>query len=330
MLLPSHVEALRCMMVERLWKDSMSIGPLPELMSDIMAYTPEPTLTLDCPMEEILFAEKPALAFAVGNVLHTISVKGKAITLQARSIPGKEVILAESDDCTVTFYYDRDTSHLFVLYNSGGPTLLDYDVKAGKAHKTYKLPDLFSRPYWPSMMLVIDKHVFVGSEYCIISRSYTKYIDLLHVSLCGDINVIWRSPQPAELIGFHAVSKAPLMVDVVYKMDGKYTSVRLAMTRAACPMVFEERRKNSIAANTELLPGSGLHVATSGTKGYIVNSQLKRMSEDCSLPGRLTYTSCISADHDAFYLVASCTKYTRATSFSNTSYSVLCFYPYIN
>ncbi|KAF4700048.1 hypothetical protein FOZ62_009299, partial [Perkinsus olseni] len=54
MLFPAHVEALRVEMVERVWKGSTVVGPLPELMCDIMAYIPKPALTLDCPMEEII------------------------------------------------------------------------------------------------------------------------------------------------------------------------------------------------------------------------------------------------------------------------------------
>ncbi|KAF4660044.1 hypothetical protein FOZ61_004276 [Perkinsus olseni] len=72
MLFPAHVEALRCSMVERVWKESTVVGPLPELMCDIMAYIPKPALTLDCPMEEIILDidKSPDFIFANGDIVY--------------------------------------------------------------------------------------------------------------------------------------------------------------------------------------------------------------------------------------------------------------------
>ncbi|KAF4673339.1 hypothetical protein FOL47_010690 [Perkinsus chesapeaki] len=126
MLLPSHVEALRCMMVERLWKDSISIGPLPELMVDIMAYTPKPTLTLDCPMEEIVINidKEPAYIFTEGGVVYGVRNQDNCFSCEKLYPFGGSITLARTSSGRGQFYFDSVTGHLFILHDDNGVTLL--------------------------------------------------------------------------------------------------------------------------------------------------------------------------------------------------------------
>ncbi|KAF4673337.1 hypothetical protein FOL47_010688 [Perkinsus chesapeaki] len=325
MLLPSHVEALRCMMVERLWKDSMSIGPLPELMVDIMAFTPKPTLTLDCPMEEIVLNidRKPDFIFNTGNVIYGVFKNEKSILLQSISPPGEEATLAETLNWRGTFYYDPGTSRLFVLHDRGGPSLLDYDVTSGMAHKTTRLSAVPSTPHWPDELLVIGGHVFLVRKWS-KAQSGTFHVEVLHVDPSGHVHVAWRAPRQAQLTSLHSVAEAPLTVNIMYRTGDTYHSIRIVMIRDASPTVFESRHQNNISADL-LLPGPNIHVITSGTSRFLVDDMLNRLSKDFTLLEGLTYIDSFRSN-GVFYFLVLREEYGYEHS-PTTVYRLLCLYP---
>ncbi|KAF4737810.1 hypothetical protein FOZ62_003914 [Perkinsus olseni] len=120
MLFPPHVGALRCQMVEGLWKVSAPVGPLPELMIDIMTYISKPILTLGCPMEETILDinSEPELVFAKGGVVYGIFKCASSIALQQIYPLGQKVTLVSTSPCNV-YYFAPDTGHLYVLNGTG-------------------------------------------------------------------------------------------------------------------------------------------------------------------------------------------------------------------
>ncbi|KAF4746269.1 hypothetical protein FOZ63_015439, partial [Perkinsus olseni] len=182
MLLPAHVEALRCSMVKRVWKESTVVGTLPELMCDIMAYIPKPALPLDCPMGEIITKDKPDFVFTNDGIVYGVFKGNNSISLQGISSPGKRIDLVgdSSVRCgryyNATCYYDADTSHLNVLHDDGGRlgpspdisgdvSLIDFDVKALKVHEIVRLGNLASGGSFPCLMTMVGGHAFLGVEW---------------------------------------------------------------------------------------------------------------------------------------------------------------------
>ncbi|KAF4700051.1 hypothetical protein FOZ63_026298 [Perkinsus olseni] len=184
MLFPAHVEALRVEMVERVWKESTVVGPLPELMCDIMAYIPKPALTLDCPMEEIIIKYKPDFVFTDDGIVYGgISSPGKRIDLvgDANNRCGRYY--------NATSYYDAGTSHLYVLHDDDTVSLIDFDVKALKVHKIVRLGNLASGGRFPCVMTMVGGHAFLGVEWS--SGSPSGSIEVLCVDLSGKISSVW-------------------------------------------------------------------------------------------------------------------------------------------
>ncbi|KAF4689936.1 hypothetical protein FOZ60_000946 [Perkinsus olseni] len=192
MLFPPHVGALRCQMVEGLWKESAPVGPLPELMIDIMAYISKPILTLGCPMEEIILDinSEPELVFAKGGVVYGVFKCASSIALQQIYPLGQKVTLV---------------SHLTVQH---------YDVEASNVHATWELPKLFSGGMQPSHMVVIGNELFVA-----VSREYRMEVRCTKLDEIGDIEVLWakaRSDDSSHIYCLNPVSARPLSMNILY------------------------------------------------------------------------------------------------------------------
>ncbi|KAF4682220.1 hypothetical protein FOZ60_010833 [Perkinsus olseni] len=124
MLFPAHVEALRLEMVERVWKGSTVVGPLPELMCDIMAYIPKPALTLDCPMEKIIIDvyKFPKDIFVVGGGVFAIPEDLLSLVLKSVYPSSESIMLASPDKPGIVkaFHVDTSVSRVYALFKMGG------------------------------------------------------------------------------------------------------------------------------------------------------------------------------------------------------------------
>ncbi|KAF4755505.1 hypothetical protein FOZ63_019096, partial [Perkinsus olseni] len=96
MLFPAHVEALRVEMVERVWKESTVVGPLPELMCDI---------------EIIIDVNKfPKDIFVVGGGVFAIFEDSLSLVLQWVYPPSESMMLASPDKPGIVKAFHVDTS----------------------------------------------------------------------------------------------------------------------------------------------------------------------------------------------------------------------------
>ncbi|KAF4704295.1 hypothetical protein FOZ62_002267, partial [Perkinsus olseni] len=238
MLFPPHVGALRCQMVERLWKESAPVGPLPELMIDIMAYISKPILTLGCPMEEIILDinSEPELVFAKGGVVYGVFKCASSIALQQIYPLGQKVTLVPTSPCNV-YYFAPDTGHLYVLNGTG--SLLDYDVEASNVHATWELPKLFSGGMQPSHMVVIGNELFVA-----VSREYRMEVRCTKLDEIGDIEVLWAkatSDDSSHIYCLNPVSARPLSMNILYHEVTTTYSVTLEKVREVSPVLFKQR-----------------------------------------------------------------------------------------
>ncbi|KAF4660043.1 hypothetical protein FOZ61_004275 [Perkinsus olseni] len=245
MLFPAHVEALRVEMVERVWKESTVVGPLPELMCDIMAYIPKPALTLDCPTDEIIIdiGEDPELIFANGGGVFAIFTRASYLLLKRVFPPGEKITLAPppGSDNLEAFHVDTSACGLYALYWNAASELLlsEYSLTDGTVCKVSKLPRVLWPAGLPLEVIVVDKH-------CFLTVRWRTLLEVLHVVL-GDGNgcfeVIWSTRITADLElakeRFHLVSRAPLIIDVVYDGERTLRSVRLEMVRESSPFLFK-------------------------------------------------------------------------------------------
>ncbi|KAF4722877.1 hypothetical protein FOZ62_022974 [Perkinsus olseni] len=339
MLFPAHVEALRLEMVERVWKKSTVVGPLPELMCDIMAYIPKPALTLDCPMEEIIINDKPGFFFVDGGVVYGVFNRNKSISLVQMSPPALPIPLVEYTGSSLRFYnaayhYDAETSHFYILHDDGGlsqtltirgtASLIDYDVKASKVHKTNKLPHLSGAIKFPRSMAVIGESVFLGLQW---ERDRTSgHIEVLRGDLNGKLNVLWRiSDKDILLVGLHPVSASPLMLDVIYAKGATCHSVRLEIQRLAVPVVVKEWPARPLSMSQDVgLFGGGVLMVRTNPGISIFDSRLRSMSSGLRLPEDPTCW-CIQTDrHGGIYFLI------KRPVGDSYSYRVLGAFPYLN
>ncbi|KAF4755257.1 hypothetical protein FOZ62_029287 [Perkinsus olseni] len=313
MLLPAHVEALRCSMVKRVWKESTVVGTLPELMCDIMAYIPKPALPLDCPMGEIITKDKPDFVFTNDGIVYGVFKGNNSISLQGISSPGKRIDLVgdSSVRCgryyNATCYYDADTSHLNVLHDDGGRlgpspdisgdvSLIDFDVKALKVHEIVRLGNLASGGSFPCLMTMVGGHAFLGVEWG--SGSPTGSIEVLCVDLGGKISALWsKYDKKVRLLGLHPVSaSSPLTLDVIYSKSAICHSVRLELTASELPTVLEQNCSTRIPTGQgSPVFGAGILVVRSAASYSLFDSRLRRISSELSLPG---HPECLGVQTD--------------------------------
>ncbi|KAF4669196.1 hypothetical protein FOZ61_004781 [Perkinsus olseni] len=297
MLFPAHVEALRCQMVERLWKDSPAVGPLPELMSEIMACIPKPVLTLDCPTEEVILkiSRIPDFIFAKGGVVYGVSHFESSITLQQISPPGETTTLvsgapfsptpATSDEAL--FYYAADTKHLYILYAVKSLSLvynlLDYDVQAAKVIGSRRLPELTSGGMRPSHMVVIGDEVFVA-----VSRSDRSEIRHFKLQKSSEVIVVWSTTAAAdagEILHLNPDSVKPLSLNIVL-LDNSITHlVPLERVREASPVVFKAKARRPLldlsihSAESSIVGSNAFRVRRPNGQYVLVNIQPGLVSE---------------------------------------------------
>ncbi|KAF4678609.1 hypothetical protein FOZ60_016356 [Perkinsus olseni] len=108
MLFPAHVEALRLEMVERVWKESTVVGPLPELMCDIMAYIPKPAIIMGV-------SKFPKHIFADGGGVFAIFEDSLSLVLKRVYPPDESIMLASPDKPGIVKAFHVDTSVSYQL-----------------------------------------------------------------------------------------------------------------------------------------------------------------------------------------------------------------------
>ncbi|KAF4731348.1 hypothetical protein FOZ63_026300 [Perkinsus olseni] len=315
MLFPAHVEALRCSMVERVWKESTVVGPLPELMCDIMAYMPKPALTLHCPMEEIIIQEMPGFFFIDDGIVYGVFNRFWLISLVQMSPPAQPIPLVRytgSSSCyyNATYHYDAETSHLYILHDAGGrsqncstvsgtASLIDYDVKASEVHKTLTFPNLFGPGHFPRSMAVIGSSIFLGLEWGHNSGDTTRCVEVLRADSSGEVSAVWRiSDKNIKLLGLHPVSASPLMLDIIYSEGSTCHSARLELRRLAAPIVANEGPRSQIPMSPNaVLFGGGLVMVRNTPSISIFDSRLRPVWVDLRLPEDPT---CLSIQMDRY------------------------------
>ncbi|KAF4705098.1 hypothetical protein FOZ63_026350 [Perkinsus olseni] len=311
MLFPAHVEALRVEMVERVWKESTVVGPLPELMCDIMAYIPKPALTLDCPMEEIIIKEKPDFFFANGGIVYGVFNTPDQVYVEQISPPGNCVDLVRNTYREVwynaTYYYDADAGRLYVLREGGGYAkhhhyihegvyLLEYDVKARRVVRKSTSANFQAMTIFPQRMAVIGGHVFLAVEW------YNSNGEVLYADPEGRVNVIWHAVDgDFEFDGLHPVSASPLTLDVIYSKGGACHSVRLEMTRPAAPIMFKETCASCIPELGAF--GGGILIAGFSTRCSFYDSRLRKLSSASCMPRDPEFRSIQTDRYGNIYLL---------------------------
>ncbi|KAF4676771.1 hypothetical protein FOZ60_000520 [Perkinsus olseni] len=125
-------------MVERVWKESTVVGPLPELMCDLMAYIPKPALTLDRPMEYIIIgvSKFPKHIFADGGGVSAIFEDSLSLVLKRVYPPDESIILASPDEPGIVkaFQVDTSVSRVYALFkmSGGAMQLVEYCLADGR------------------------------------------------------------------------------------------------------------------------------------------------------------------------------------------------------
>ncbi|KAF4682225.1 hypothetical protein FOZ60_010837 [Perkinsus olseni] len=301
MLFPAHVEALRLEMVERVWKESTVVGPLPELMCDIMAYIPKPALTLDCPMEEIILRGHRKFIFIRSAVVYGVfSGIYREIYLEQLSPPGKRWDIGRTpypnySSYNVICHFDADTSHLYVLHDSGSTftdnvvhgtaKLVVFNVKAGVIDKTVNFDNLGE---FPRALTSLADYVLFGVE-CRGTASGTS-IELLAGDLDGRVTAVWRiAGTDAKLVGLRPVTASPMTLDVIYTESSACHSVRLEMSTGDL-LLSEEKYKSRIATSqySPCLFGGGILMVGPPSSFSIFDSRLRLISSGQSIPHQAT------------------------------------------
>lgn len=287
MILPAHVEALRCRMAASLWKDTCAVGPLPELMSDIMSFIPQPMLTFDCPIEEIIVdvSDKPICIFVEGGVLYAVFSECNTVFLSEIHPAGGSSVLAKAVDGQVMCYYDDSTSHLYVLHRYNNISLVDYDVKGGRVHKTYYMPVFLSAGSWPSCMTVIHGH-------CFFTATCHGQSEVLYTKLGrgdgDDMYVISseaRTDTETSVAGIFPISLSPLVVNVAYHRELTRRSVEFRMVSESNPVAFVKKEITQLALATpedvtsSPISGCDVLLCTSGDSYCLRNSRWRKLSK---------------------------------------------------
>ncbi|KAF4705099.1 hypothetical protein FOZ63_026351 [Perkinsus olseni] len=329
-------------MVERVWKESTVVGPLPELMCDIMAYIPKPALTLDCPMEEIIIKDKPDFFFIDDGIVYGVFNQLGLISLVQMSHPALPIPLVKytgSSSCyySATYHYDAETSHFYILHDAGGSSrncsavrgtssLIDYDVKASKVHKTLRLPNLSGEGHFPRSMALIDSSIFLGLEWGHNSGDTTRCIEVLRADPSGKVNVVWRiSDKNIKLLCLHPVSTSPLTLDIIYSEGSTCHSARLELRRLAAPIVVNEGPKRHMSMSQNAGPfGGGLVMVRNTPSISIFDSRLRPVWVDLRLPEDPTCLSIRTDRYGGIYFLIErlIEGYSR--------YRVLSAFPYFN
>ncbi|KAF4682214.1 hypothetical protein FOZ63_015782 [Perkinsus olseni] len=338
MAFPAHVEALRLEMVERVWKESTVVGPLPELMCDIMAYIPKPVLTL----EEISLPGGPDFIFVRGGIIYGIFKQERLIFLTQMCPPGKHTDLVKSTRSqrwyyNATYFYDSGASHLYILHDDAGTSstdskirgtvsLLVYDVEASKVHKVLKLPNLSGAGEFPCKMAAVGTSVFLGVQWSRDSGESSRASEVLHVNSEGNVAVLWYVyDREVKLVGLHPVSASPLLLDVIYCEGHTCHSVRLEMIHSTAPVVFEEKNRYRISMNgSSGVFGGGILMVRSASEISLLDSRLRSIFNELSFPGNPQIIAVQTDRYGGIYFLLE----RRVNSMDR--YRVLCAHPYFN
>ncbi|KAF4684100.1 hypothetical protein FOZ60_008218 [Perkinsus olseni] len=283
MLFPAHVEALRCRMVERLWKDSPAVGPLPELMSEIMACIPKPVLTLDCPTEEVILriSRIPDFIFAKGGVVYGVSHVESSITLQQISPPGEATTLVSGAPFSLTpatgdealFYYAADTKHLYVLYAVKSLSVV------------YKLPRLRRGGRQDERYEGTTRAKFWWDASKPYDRSEIRHFKWQESS---EVIVVWPAAAAAKagkILHLNPGSVKPLSLNIVLLDNSITYLVPLERVREASPVVFKAKARRPLldlsihSAESSIVGSNAFRVRRQSGQYVLVNIQPELMSE---------------------------------------------------
>ncbi|KAF4673338.1 hypothetical protein FOL47_010689 [Perkinsus chesapeaki] len=278
----------------------MPVGPLPELMSDIMAYTPRPTLTLDCPMEEIVLSieKEPHMIFPVDGFTR-----------------------AELKRTTWHNYHER-VSHgglLFVLHDvdehENVVILTDYDLKTGtiKRHEMGQLMDVF---HSAMKMEATGYHLVIGTSWA--EPGKLDSVEVIYTNINSDeATVIWSSyDEGTKLDNLSVASTHPLAVDIVYSTNDSSSHSTTVVLERSAPIVQFKPKSSPIR----------LWATIRKTRaGYaILDKRLKRVSPVLNLPGNPHGTLCATDKCSGMYFLIK--RSTKGT----ISHRLVRAFPYLN
>ncbi|KAF4670140.1 hypothetical protein FOL46_000997 [Perkinsus olseni] len=258
------------MAIERLWNGQQGREPMQDLMGDIMEYCKKPALALDCPREQILTDKwlSDDFTFIDRGVVYQVSQDGQTIKIYSiataanRELQSTEVSTLCSDATEKSAwecYYAAGSRNLYVLYNDGR-VLLQHDMATGETEEPISIPHLSWYDDWLSGIIVVGDLLYVAMErWRSLSGIWgggtysTDAIEVFFVRLAetdGVRSVCTINKQAIDLsfsfIGFTAVPDCPHGVDVFYKANSTWHSIRVNLLRSDNPMLFSARRDDII------------------------------------------------------------------------------------
>ncbi|KAF4709267.1 hypothetical protein FOZ63_026347 [Perkinsus olseni] len=346
MLFPAHVEALRLEMVERVWKESTVVGPLPELMCDIMAYIPKPALTLDCPMEEIILDidKSPDFIFANGDIVYGIfGIYDSSRSLVREGIypPGETMVLASPTERgeVLAYYCDISARCLYILsktHTAHSWTLVEYCLKSGHVTRASEVPRV-------SGIGIGKRGLLIAGEHCFLVVCWHDRVEILHTELSGgsgSFEVIWSTQltDSASLLKvyLHLVRRVPLTIDVIYPSESSFRSLRLVMLRESSPFIFDSEVATELAGKNRMsrsIVGTNLHLCLGSKDAHCLrDSRGRQESPLFSLrePMKWLTQRSSAADHSGrFYFIIRRPLVTNDGVTRKDRYRLLRAHPYL-
>ncbi|KAF4663647.1 hypothetical protein FOL47_005649 [Perkinsus chesapeaki] len=272
--LPSHVQALRCMGIGRLWDGDHGREAMPHLMGYIMEYCRKPTITLDCPKEDILLDHTFCESFFFndnGN-LYSVLKRGREIMLRCISAssccsvppPVNIPLCFNATEAPWTCFYEDRSRLLYILYNRS--VLLKYDMKAQKGGTSIHFPHVprsslnnnqsGTGKKGPTIM-VVGSSFYIGivSRHESLGHSAVRYhfnIFCAKLTRTSEMRLIFSdslvSPihvhDPSSLLTF--LYSSPHGIAIRYTSDHTMHTVTLEMLRTENPVLFSEKREETL------------------------------------------------------------------------------------
>ncbi|KAF4672714.1 hypothetical protein FOL47_000193 [Perkinsus chesapeaki] len=296
--LPPHVEALRCMAIERLWDGDHGREVMPHLMELIMGYCQKPTISLDCPREEILLTNQSwtlsPFIFKDNGILYGVGrEQDNKLTLQTichdkdAHLPLKTVLCRDSEEHDWFCCYDETTRILYTLYNRGDTTLTRYSMATNEGEMVTKIPFLDTHDSTVGGIVATEGGLFIctGSSYWMEHRNMSRYtVALFYINLTKPDKLVAVFSESREgslsAMKLTTVPSSPKAIFFYYEIDAFWCRVKVEVIREDSPALFTKQRDETF--NSRNL--QGLHVQIVGLDvSCFVSSRGPRLIDPVSL-----------------------------------------------
>ncbi|KAF4672713.1 hypothetical protein FOL47_000192 [Perkinsus chesapeaki] len=253
--LPPHVEALRCMAIERLWDGDHRREVMPHLMELIMGYCQKPTISLDCPREQILtdksWTSSPfifndnGILYGVGREQdNKLTLQSIRLGMYSAQLAFKSVLCSDADNEEWKCYYDNSNRMLFILYNHGA-ALMKYNMETNKLEASIKIPFLDSCGPQVQSILVIDDNLYV----CTTERGFngrltcsTFVLFFIKLTKPDQVRLVFDGVMEAySPVRLAIVSGQPRAIRLYYREGEFWRRVKVEMVREDNPALFTQQ-----------------------------------------------------------------------------------------